>query len=184
MDKKFLVAGTSTLKGNVVTRFANGTAKARTKVLVKNGDTDIVLVDLSKSLTKVEALAEIREKHASLFNADQLAALEAAVSGTKTTKTKSEKVLRTKAAKTVKKAVAKTVKAVKTDAEKAAVKAVNLETIKAAAKAMQKRTRKAKVVDTTEGEVATVDADDADYLDGLRSDLIPTERGARLAEEV
>lgn len=43
MSKTFLVAGTSVVKGKIVARFANGTAKAREKVLVKKSDRSHVL---------------------------------------------------------------------------------------------------------------------------------------------
>lgn len=51
-DKKFAVAGISTLNGKTKVRFANDAA--RIKILVKNGHTDIELVDLPREMTKAE----------------------------------------------------------------------------------------------------------------------------------
>jgi len=52
-DKLYTVAGTSTLNGETKARFANDTM--RIKVLAKNGHTDIMLVELPKEMTKVQA---------------------------------------------------------------------------------------------------------------------------------
>jgi hypothetical protein len=51
-DKKFAVAGVSTLEGKTKVRFANDTM--RIKILAKNGHTDIELVDLPREMTKAE----------------------------------------------------------------------------------------------------------------------------------
>lgn len=51
-DKKFAVAGVSTLDGKTKVRFANDTM--RIKILAKNGHTDIELVDLPREMTKAE----------------------------------------------------------------------------------------------------------------------------------
>lgn len=51
-DKKFAVAGISTLEGKTKVRFANDAA--RVKLLIKNGHTDIELVDLPREMTKAE----------------------------------------------------------------------------------------------------------------------------------
>lgn len=50
--KTFAVAGVSTQNGKTKIRFAND--GARIKILVKNGHTDIELVDLPKEMTKAE----------------------------------------------------------------------------------------------------------------------------------
>lgn len=50
--KTFAVAGVSTQNGKTKIRFAND--GARIKILVKNGHTDIELVDLPKEMTKSE----------------------------------------------------------------------------------------------------------------------------------
>ena len=52
-DKLYTVAGTSTLNGETKARFANDTM--RIKVLAKNGHTDIMLIELPKEMTKLEA---------------------------------------------------------------------------------------------------------------------------------
>ncbi len=58
-DKKFAVAGVSTLKGKTKVRFANDTM--RIKILAKNGHTDIELVDLPHEMTKGEIAAHMAE---------------------------------------------------------------------------------------------------------------------------
>lgn len=58
MSKTFNVAGVSAPRGQTAIqwRFANGTATARTKVLVKNGDSAIALYDLPTPMTKDAAI--------------------------------------------------------------------------------------------------------------------------------
>ena len=51
-EKKFAVAGISTLDGKTKVRFANDTM--RIKILAKNGHTDVNLVDLPREMTKAE----------------------------------------------------------------------------------------------------------------------------------
>ncbi len=51
-DKKFAVAGVSTLDGKTKIRFANDTM--RIKILAKNGHTGIELIDLPHEMTKAE----------------------------------------------------------------------------------------------------------------------------------
>jgi hypothetical protein len=51
-EKKFAVAGVSTQAGKTKVRFANDST--RIKILVKNGHTDIELVDLPHEMTKSE----------------------------------------------------------------------------------------------------------------------------------
>lgn len=51
-DKRFSVAGVSTLEGKTKIRFANDSM--RIKILAKNGHTDIELVDLPREMTKAE----------------------------------------------------------------------------------------------------------------------------------
>lgn len=53
-DKRFAVAGTSTHAGETKLRFAND--MLRTKVLQKNGHTNINLVELPSEMTKAEAI--------------------------------------------------------------------------------------------------------------------------------
>lgn len=56
-DKKFLVAGASTLNGKTKLRFANDGFRA--KILIKNNHQDIELVDLPHEMTKAEAVAHL-----------------------------------------------------------------------------------------------------------------------------
>ncbi len=51
-EKKFAVAGISTQNGKTKVRFANDAA--RVKILIKNGHTDIELIDLPREMTKAE----------------------------------------------------------------------------------------------------------------------------------
>ena len=51
-DKKFAVAGVSTIAGDTKLRFAND--MMRTKILQKNGHTDIDLVELPTEMTKAQ----------------------------------------------------------------------------------------------------------------------------------
>ena len=56
-SKTFAVAGVSTLDGKTKIRFANDAA--RIKILVKNGHTDIELVDLPREMTKAEIVQHL-----------------------------------------------------------------------------------------------------------------------------
>lgn len=58
-DKKFSVAGVSTLEGKTKIRFANDTM--RIKILAKNGHSDVDLVTLPHEMTKTEIAAHLRE---------------------------------------------------------------------------------------------------------------------------
>jgi hypothetical protein len=51
-SKTFAVAGISTLDGKTKVRFANDAT--RIKILIKNGHTDIELIDLPREMTKAE----------------------------------------------------------------------------------------------------------------------------------
>ena len=72
-DKKFAVAGVSTLNGKTKIRFANDAA--RIKILIKNGHTDVELIDLPKEMTKAEIAKYLTETGFGQGNA----AIEAAV---------------------------------------------------------------------------------------------------------
>jgi hypothetical protein len=54
-EKKFAVAGVSTLNGKTKVRFANDAT--RVKILAKNGHTDVELIDLPNEMTKGEIAA-------------------------------------------------------------------------------------------------------------------------------
>lgn len=114
MDKKFAVAGISTLEGDTKVRFAKDLA--RVKVLEKNGHKDIKLVDLPNEMTKMEAVEYLRN-HAQFKDAAAQAVF-AAYGNDKPAKAKE-----VDASKLVKKTV-------KTPEEVEAIKAKNLQTIK------------------------------------------------------
>jgi ribosome maturation protein Sdo1 len=57
-DKKFAVAGVSTLEGKTKLRFANDTM--RIKILAKNGHKDVELVELPTEMTKAEAVQHLK----------------------------------------------------------------------------------------------------------------------------
>ncbi len=57
-DKRFAVAGVSTLEGKTKIRFANDTM--RIKILAKNGHTDVDLLELPSEMTKAEAVQHLR----------------------------------------------------------------------------------------------------------------------------
>ena len=57
-DKKFAVAGVSTLDGNTKLRFANDVM--RIKILAKNGHTNVELIELPVEMTKAEAVQHLK----------------------------------------------------------------------------------------------------------------------------
>jgi ribosome maturation protein Sdo1 len=57
-DKKFAVAGVSTLSGKTKIRFANDTM--RIKILAKNGHTNVELVELPQEMTKAEIAQHLK----------------------------------------------------------------------------------------------------------------------------
>lgn len=57
-DKRFAVAGVSTLEGKTKIRFANDTM--RIKILAKNGHTEVDLLELPNEMTKAEAVQHLR----------------------------------------------------------------------------------------------------------------------------
>ena len=72
-DKKFAVAGVSTLAGKTKIRFANDTM--RIKILAKNGHTGVELVSLPQEMTKSEIAQYLKSTGFGAGNA----AIEAAV---------------------------------------------------------------------------------------------------------
>lgn len=58
-DKKFAVAGVSTLEGKTKIRFANDVM--RIKILAKNGHKDVELIDLPHEMTKGEIAQYMKE---------------------------------------------------------------------------------------------------------------------------
>jgi hypothetical protein len=63
-NKTFTIAGVSTLGRITKQRFANGSVADRTKVLARNGHTDIKLFELPTAMSKDEAKAFIEAKFA------------------------------------------------------------------------------------------------------------------------
>jgi len=57
-DKTFAVAGVSAQNGSFKVRFANDVM--RTKILQKNGHTDIMMETLPREMTKAEAVAHLQ----------------------------------------------------------------------------------------------------------------------------
>ena len=72
-SKTFAVAGVSTHKDGTKIRFANDAA--RVKILIKNGHTDIELMDLPREMTKAEIAQHLFE----IGFADNRPAVEAAI---------------------------------------------------------------------------------------------------------
>lgn len=75
MSKTFTHAGVSKLDGEFKVRFANDSL--RTKVLIKNGHTDIDIVELKHAMTKEEAVAYLLSIDFDNGNTAVRAALEA-----------------------------------------------------------------------------------------------------------
>ncbi len=75
-DKRFSVAGVSTLNGKTKLRFAND--QMRIKILAKNGHSGVDLVDLGKPMTKAEIVQELKARGFGAGNA----AVEAAIAYT------------------------------------------------------------------------------------------------------
>jgi hypothetical protein len=125
MSKSFTHAGVSKLDGEFKVRFANDAL--RTKVLIKNGHTDIDIVELKHAMTKEDAVAYLMEIDFAttngVTNADVLAALAAELDKRSEVPAKEPKVKAEKAPKAPKAAKAKpTMKAIeaKVAAKKAA----------------------------------------------------------------
>jgi hypothetical protein len=78
MSKSFTHAGVSKLDGEFKVRFANDSM--RTKVLIKNGHTDIDIIELKHAMTKEEAVAYLLSIDFDNGNKEVRAALEAEVS--------------------------------------------------------------------------------------------------------
>lgn len=73
-DKRFAVAGVSTLNGKTKLRFAND--QMRIKILAKNGHNDVDLINLPHEMTKAEIVAHLRSIGYGQGNAAVLAAIE------------------------------------------------------------------------------------------------------------
>ena len=77
MSKSFTHAGVSKLDGEFKVRFANDAM--RTKVLIKNGHTDIDIIELKHTMSKEDALAYLMSIDFANGNPAVQAALEAEV---------------------------------------------------------------------------------------------------------
>lgn len=77
MSKSFTHAGVSKLDGEFKVRFANDAM--RTKVLIKNGHTDIDIIELKNAMSKEDALAYLMSIDFANGNVLVQAALEAEV---------------------------------------------------------------------------------------------------------
>ncbi len=75
-DKKYSVAGVSTLAGKTKIRFANDVM--RIKILAKNGHTDVELIELPSEMTKAEIVQHLKSVGFGAGNA----AVEAAIAYT------------------------------------------------------------------------------------------------------
>jgi hypothetical protein len=71
-EKKFAVAGVSTLNGKTKIRFANDAM--RVKILAKNGHSDVDLIELPREMTKGEIAQYMTEQ---AFGSDKPAVLAA-----------------------------------------------------------------------------------------------------------
>lgn len=89
-DKMFVVAGTSTLKGETKVRFANDVMRA--KVLQKHGHEDILLVVLPNPMTKLEAALFIQNIDEFNGTNEQIAISEFIEKNSKSTSKRTSKV--------------------------------------------------------------------------------------------
>lgn len=124
MSKSFTHAGVSKLDGKFKVRYCNDSL--RTKVLIKNGHTDIDIVELKHPMTKEAVVAYLLSIDFDNGNQEVRAALEAEQGKreTKEPKAKATKVEKVKAVKaTAKKAVKPTLESIKAKAKKAEVPA-------------------------------------------------------------
>jgi hypothetical protein len=142
MSKLFSVAGTSNLDGVVKFRVANGSAAARTKVLLKNGHSDIKLFDLPKPMDKDAAIAFVKSNGSAISTATAKPAKAATAPKLKLVKTEKPKAApAAKTAPTVEKTedtstIAKA-PSTKSFEEVARIKSKNLETMRAVTNKLQ-----------------------------------------------
>lgn len=141
MSKSFTHAGVSKLDGEFKVRFANDSM--RTKVLIKNGHTDIDIVELKHAMTKEEAVAYLLSIDFDNGNTAVRAALEA--EATKRTETPQAANKERKGNKETKKP------------KKAPTPKPSLDAIKARGEAAKKSATKAEI------EAQLADLEDAPY---------------------
>lgn len=116
MSKSFTHAGVSKLDGKFKMRFANDSL--RTKVLIKNGHTDIDIVELKHPMSKEDAVAYLLSIDFDNGNKEVRAAIEAE-QGKRATKEPKAKVEKVAKAKTVKAKAKPTMETIKAKAAKA-----------------------------------------------------------------
>ena len=125
MSKSFTHAGVSKLDGEFKVRFANDAL--RTKVLIKNGHTDIDIIELKHAMTKEDAVAYLMEIDFAttngVTNADVLAALAAEIDKRSEVPAKEPKAPKAAKAKPTMKAIEAKVAAKKAEAKPTPTKA-------------------------------------------------------------
>ena len=125
MSKSFTHAGVSKQDGQFKVRFANDAL--RTKVLIKNGHTDIDIIELKHAMTKEDAVAYLMEIDFAttngVTNADVLAALAAEIDKRSEVPAKEAKVAKAAKAKPTMKAIEAKVAAKKAESKPTPTKA-------------------------------------------------------------
>ncbi len=125
MSKSFTHAGVSKQDGQFKVRFANDAL--RTKVLIKNGHTDIDIIELKHAMTKEDAVAYLMEIDFATTNgktnADVLAALAAEIDKRSEVPAKEAKVAKAAKAKPTMKAIEAKVAAKKAESKPTPTKA-------------------------------------------------------------
>jgi hypothetical protein len=123
MSKSFTHAGVSKLDGEFKVRFANDAL--RTKVLIKNGHTDIDIIELKHAMTKEDAVAYLMEidfaTRDGVTNAAVQAALAAEIDKRSEVPAKEPKAPKAEKAKPTMKAIKAKVAAKKATVSKAQV---------------------------------------------------------------
>lgn len=120
MSKSFTHAGVSKLDGKFKVRYCNDSL--RTKVLIKNGHTDIDIVELKHPMTKEEVVTYLLSIDFDNGNTEVRAALEAE-QGKREPKAPKAKAVKVEKVKTVKAKVKPTLESIKAKAKKAEVPA-------------------------------------------------------------
>lgn len=120
MSKSFTHAGVSKLDGKFKVRYCNDSL--RTKVLIKNGHTDIDIVELKHPMIKEEVVSYLLSIDFDNGNTEVRAALEAE-QGKRETKEPKAKVAKVEKVKAVKTKAKPTMESIKAKAKKAAVPA-------------------------------------------------------------
>jgi hypothetical protein len=105
MSKSFTHAGVSKLDGEFKVRFANDAL--RTKVLIKNGHTDIDIIELKHAMTKEDAVAYLMEIDFATRDGVTNAAVQAALAAEIDKRSPTEKAVKAPKAAKAPKAKAK-----------------------------------------------------------------------------